>query len=243
MKKVNLVLIFLFVAVLIVGCSNNAAVNKNADENMTSSFSADNTQSVSENSAEKNTLQAANDEKSEGQTETAENTTNEQKSADEKSSGQSTSKPQPKSDDKKSSGQSTTTTARHTTATKPSTTKKSETTTKKQTTTQKPTTTKKTTTTTTTKKQGLSKSDVEWVQSQGNAYIKSKGLTVDSSVGSFSGRISTKNRTKEQLLDEVKEWIDDEYQECINAGWHSVSMYVKIESRSDGSYFIYVMYG
>ena len=238
MKKVNLVLIFLFVAVLIVGCSNNAAVNKNADENMTSSFSADNTQSVSENSAEKNTLQAANDEKSEGQTETAENTTNEQKSADEKSEDQSTSKPQPKSDDKKSSGQSTTTTARHTTTTKPSTTKKPETTT-----TQKPTTTKKTTTTTT-KKQGLSKSDVEWVQSQGNAYIKSKGLTVDSSVGSFSGRISTLNYTsKDTLLEKVKESIDYEYEECINAGWHSVSMYVKIESRSNGSYFIYVMYG
>ena len=131
------------------------------------------------------------------------------------------------------------------------TTKKSssakETTTKRQTTTQKQTTTKKPTTTqkpTTTKKSGLSKSDVEWVQSQANAYIRSKGITVNSDVGSFSGKISTKNFTsKSELLSYVKSDIDYEYEECIASGWNNVEMYVKIESRTDGSYYIYIMYG
>lgn len=228
-KSILLILSALILTASVTACSQNTVKSTNGETSSTES--ASNTQeSVSTTAGD--TVQDTDKEKTAAENEIP------AKSADEKSSSQSTSKPQPKSDDKKSAGQSTTTTARHTTTTKPSTTKKPETTT-----TQKPTTTKKTTTTTTTKKQGLSKSDVEWVQSQGNAYIKSKGLTVDSSVGSFSGRISTKNRTKEQLLDEVKEWIDMEYTDCINSGWNSVSMYVKIESRSDGSYFIYVMYG
>lgn len=122
-----------------------------------------------------------------------------------------------------------------------------QTTTKRQTTTQKQTTTKKPTTTrkpTTTKKSGLSKSDVEWVQSQANAYIRSKGITVNSGVGSFSGKISTKNFTsKSDLLSYVKSDIDYEYEECLASGWNKVEMYVKIESRTDGSYYIYIMYG
>lgn len=122
-----------------------------------------------------------------------------------------------------------------------------QTTTKRQTTTQKQTTTKKPTTTrkpTTTKKSGLSKSDVEWVQSQANAYIRSKGITVNSGVGSFSGKISTKNFTsKSDLLSYVKSDIDYECEECLASGWNKVEMYVKIESRTDGSYYIYIMYG
>lgn len=122
-----------------------------------------------------------------------------------------------------------------------------QTTTKRQTTTQKQTTTKKPTTTrkpTTTKKSGLSKSDVEWVQSQANAYIRSKGITVNSGIGSFSGKISTKNFTsKSDLLSYVKSDIDYEYEECLASGWNKVEMYVKIESRTDGSYYIYIMYG
>lgn len=127
-----------------------------------------------------------------------------------------------------------------TTTTKKQTTTKRQTTTKKRTT----TTTTKRHTTTTTKKSGLSKSDVEWVQSQANAYIKSKGISVNSGVGSFSGKISSKNfSTRNDLLSYVKDEIDYEYDDCIASGWHKVEMYVKIESRTDGSYFLYVMYG
>lgn len=144
-----------------------------------------------------------------------------------------------------SSKNSKTTHGNTSTTTKKSSSEK-ETTTKRQTTTQKQTTTKKPTTTqkpTTTKKSGLSKSDVEWVQSQAHTYMRNKGIIVDSSVGSYSGRISTLNRTREQLLTEVKDWIDAEYNDCIASGYGTVYMYCKIENRSNGSYFIYVMYG
>ena len=121
------------------------------------------------------------------------------------------------------------------------------TTTKRQTTTQKQTTTKKPTTTrkpTTTKKSGLSKSDVEWVQSQANAYIKSKGISVDSSVQSFSYRTSSHNYTsKNDLLNTIKETIDFEYSECMSSGWNKVSMYVSISSDGNGDYWLIVKYG
>lgn len=131
------------------------------------------------------------------------------------------------------------------------TTKKSssakETTTKRQTTTQKQTTTKKPTTTqkpTTTKRSGLSKSDVEWVQSQAHTYIKSKGISVDSSVQSFSYRTSSHNYTsKNDLLNTIKETIDFEYSECLSSGWNKVSMYVSISSDGNGDYWLIVKYG
>ena len=115
-----------------------------------------------------------------------------------------------------------------------------QTTTKRQTTTQKPATTKKPTTT---KKSGVNQSDVQWVQAQAHAYMRSKSIVVDSGVGSYSGRISSANRTKEELLDEVKEWIDGEYNDCKASGYDTVYMYCKIESRGNSSYFLYVMYG
>ena len=115
-----------------------------------------------------------------------------------------------------------------------------QTTTKRQTTTQKPATTKKPTTT---KTSGVNQSDVQWVQAQAHAYMRSKGIVVDSGVGSYSGRISSANRTKEELLDEVKEWIDGEYNDCKASGYDTVYMYCKIENRGNGSYFLYVMYG
>lgn len=115
-----------------------------------------------------------------------------------------------------------------------------QTTTKRQTTTQKPATTKKPTTT---KKSGVNQSDVQWVQAQAHAYMRSKSIVVDLGVGSYSGRISSVNRTKEELLDEVREWIDGEYNDCKASGYDTVYMYCKIESRGNGSYFLYVMYG
>ena len=122
-----------------------------------------------------------------------------------------------------------------------------QTTTKRQTTTQKQTTTKKPTTTrkpTTTKRSGLSKSDVEWVQSQAHTYIKSKGISVDSSVQSFSYRTSSHNYTsKNDLLNTIKETIDFEYSECMSSGWNKVSMYVSISSDGNGDYWLIVKYG
>lgn len=174
----------------------------------------------------------------EKETTTSETTTQESESSD------TTTRPA----EQKSSGQTTT---KKVTATQRKTTTERQTSAKKQTVTNKPTTTKKqsttkekTTVSTTAKSNKLTKNDVEWVQSQAHSYIRSKGCNVNSSVSSFSGRISTKNFTdKNSLLSEVKEWIDSEYDDCIASGWKTVDMYCKIESRSDGNYFIYVMYG
>lgn len=96
---------------------------------------------------------------------------------------------------------------------------------------------------TTTAKNGLSQSDVKWVQAQAHAYMRSKEIVIDPTAGSYSGRISSANRTKEQLLAEVKDWIDSEYADCVQSGYGTVHMYCKIESREGGSYFLYVLYG
>lgn len=145
--------------------------------------------------------------------------------------------------DQKSAGQSTT---KKVTTTQKSTTTQRQTTTKEATTTQKPTTTKKVTTTsaTTSKQKKLTKSDIDWVQSQAHSYIKSKGMSVNSSVGSFSYRTSSCNYTnRNELLSDIKETIDFEYSECMNSGWKKVDMYVSVIPDSDGDYWLVVMYG
>ena len=241
-KRIFIIIAILMLVSTVTACSvkerstvvqNTNEINQNTVQAVQNESSTDE-QSTAPTTAEKEitSAQTTDEQKSESQSET--------------SKAQTTTK---KSDNKTTSSQNTTTTTGHTTTKKQTTTKKAETATKKQTTTQKQTTTKKATTTkktattTTTKKQGLSKADVEWVQSQAHAYIKSKGLTVDSSLGSFSGRISTIHYTdKSKLLAKVKEAIDVEYQECIDAGWKQVNMYVKITP--DGNdYWVYVMYG
>lgn len=96
---------------------------------------------------------------------------------------------------------------------------------------------------TTAAKSGLGQSDVEWVQAQAHAYMRSKEIVVDAAAGSYSGRISSVNRTKEQLLAEVKDWIDSEHADCVQSSYSSVHMYCKIECREGGNYFLYVLYG
>lgn len=122
------------------------------------------------------------------------------------------------------------------------TTEKKVTTTQKQNVTQKQTTTKKETTTA--KQNKLSKSDVDWVQSQAHSYIKSKGMSVNSSVESFSYRISSGNYAdRNKLLSNLKDTIDYEYSECMSSGWKNVDMYVSVTSDGDGDYWLVVMYG
>ncbi len=138
------------------------------------------------------------------------------------------------------------TTTQKSTTTQRQTTTRNQTATQKVTTTQKQTTTKRVTTTATrtTQSKKLTKSDIDWVQSQAHAYIKSKGMSVNSNVGSFSYRISSYNYTdRNKLLSEVKNTIDFEYSECINSGWKKVDMYVSVSSDGDGDYWLVVMYG
>lgn len=177
---------------------------------------------------------------------TTEKETTESESTTQKSSNSETTK---RPADTKSAGQTTTkkvTTTQKSTTTQRQTTTRNQTATQKVTTTQKQTTTKRVTTTATrtTQSKKLTKSDIDWVQSQAHAYIKSKGMSVNSSVGSFSYRISSHNYTdRNKLLSEVKNTIDFEYSECINSGWKKVDMYVSVSSDGDGDYWLVVMYG
>lgn len=165
--------------------------------------------------------------------ETSESETTTQKSDNSETTVANTTRPA----EQKSTGQTTT---------KKSTATQNQTTTQKQNVTQKQTTTKKetTTVTTTAKQKKLSKSDVDWVQSQAHAYIKSKGMSVNSSVKSFSYRTSSGNYTdRNKLLSNIKDTIDYEYSECMGSGWKNVDMYVSVTSDGDGDYWLVVMYG
>ena len=176
---------------------------------------------------------------------TEKETTTSESTTKKNSNSETTTKPA----DTKSAGQTTTkkvTTTQKSTTTERQTTTRNQTATQKVTTTQKQTTTKRVTTTATrtTQSKKLTKSDIDWVQSQAHAYIKSKGMSVNSNVSSFSYRISSYNYTdRNKLLSEVKNTIDFEYSECINSGWKKVDMYVSVSSDGDGDYWLVVMYG
>ncbi len=179
---------------------------------------------------------------------TAESTTKENTVSETTTEKESSSETTTKTAEQKSAVQTTT---KKVTTTQNQTTTERQTSAKKQTVTNKPTTTKKqsttkekTTVSTTSKRNKLTKNDVEWVQSQAHSYIKSKGMSVNSNVSSFSYRTSSYNYTdKNKLLSAIKETIDFEYNECIDSGWKKVDMYVSISSDGDGDYWLVVMYG
>ncbi len=191
---------------------------------------------AAESTAEKETVESEITTQKSDNSETSSATT--ARPAEQKSSGQTTTK-------KSTATQNQTTTKKQTAAQSQTTTRKV-TTTQKQNVTQKQTTSKKetTTVTTTAKKNKLSKSDVDWVQSQAHSYIRSKGMSVNSSVESFSYRTSSGNYTdRNKLLSNIKETIDYEYSECMSSGWKNVDMYVSVTSDGDGDYWLVVMYG
>ncbi len=230
-KAIWITAICVLAAMLLAACRNSAKENTalNESESVFSSagiVSSDETVTesagLSSDTAEQNSA-GAQQNASGSSTNDTQNTTAAQQKAN--NSHSNTQQSQAKSNTEKTKRQTTT---------------QKQTTTKRQTTTQMPAATKKPTTT---KKGGVNQSDVQWIQSQAHAYMRSKGIVVDSGVGSYSGRISSVNRTKEELLDEVKEWIDGEYNDCKASGYDTVYMYCKIESRGNGSYFLYVMYG
>ncbi len=217
-----LILGILMISVILTACSQHTAETNQAKTESTTVT----TTVMAESTTEK---EATESESTTKQNSNSEVTT---KPADTKSAGQTTTK-------KVTTTQKSTTTQRQTTT-------RTHTATQKVTTTQKQTTTKRVTTTATrtTQSKKLTKSDIDWVQSQAHSYIKSKGMSVNSNVGSFSYRISSYNYTdRNKLLSEVKNTIDFEYSECINSGWKKVDMYVSVSSDGDGDYWLVVMYG
>lgn len=212
---------------IIVGLTACSTAEKNVEGTTESTVTTTVTaESTTENTTEKET---ANSEATAKKSDDSDTTT---KPAEQKSAGQTTTK-------------KVTTTQKQAT-TKTQTTTRKQTATQKVTTTQKQTTTKRVTTTAkpTTQSKKLTKSDIDWVQSQAHSYIKSKGMSVNSNVGSFSYRTSSSNYTdRNTLLSKIKETIDFEYNECINSGWKKVDMYVSVSSDNNGDYWFVVMYG
>ena len=132
MKKFSLIAIMLIATMLIVGCSHNAEVSKNADESSNVSFLASNTEIQSSKIVTEN---ESSTQISTTETTTAQTTTTKPKETEKSTTAKSTTT---KPVEQKSTVQSTK---------KAQTTTKQQTTTKKQTTTTKKTTTKKVTTT------------------------------------------------------------------------------------------------
>lgn len=115
------------------------------------------------------------------------------------------------------------------------------------------TTTKKKVTATTAKKNearnyslnaGLTDAEVLWAQQKANEYIKTlKGVTLDPSADGYtiSSGIPSWCTTKEKLLSRFKEAIDCDYESSLEADWHEMGMYLKLEKTSYGSYIYTIM--
>ena len=233
MKKTMLIVFLVFAVMLLVSCSNSTDKAEDVDNTTAVSSSVGNSESNNSSVSTKNEAVSNAETKYSANEDPADNkgtATTQQKATQNNDS-----------DTQKATKNNKTITTTKKSASAKETTTKRQTTTQKQTTTNKPTTTQKPTTT---KKSSLSKSDVEWVQSQAHAYIRSKGISVDSSVQSFSYRTSSHNYTsKNDLLNTIKETIDFEYSECMSSGWNKVSMYVSISSDGNGDYWLIVKYG
>lgn len=113
----------------------------------------------------------------------------------------------------------------------------------KATTAKKAVTTTKKKVTATTKKSGLSDSDVLWAQKQANEYIKTlKGVTLDTSASGYtlSSGVSI-FKTKESLLERLKDSIEYDYRMSLEADWHDIHMYLKMEKDKQGDWVYTVM--
>ncbi len=217
-KKILFIILSVLIIVCLTACSAESKDTVGTTES-TVTIAAESTLTVAESTTEKETAKSETAAKENSKSDTT------TKTAEQKSAVQTTTK-------KVTATQNQTTTERQTVTNKPTTTKKQS------------TTKEKTTVSTTSKRNKLTKNDVEWVQSQAHSYIKSKGMSVNSNVSSFSYRTSSYNYTdKNNLLSAIKETIDFEYNECIDSGWKKVDMYVSISSDGDGDYWLVVMYG
>ena len=115
------------------------------------------------------------------------------------------------------------------------------------------TTTKKKVTATTAKKTeahnyspnaGLTDTEVLWAQQKANEYIKTlKGVILDPSAGGYtlSSGIPSKCTTKEKLLADMKEAIDCDYESSLEADWHNIGMYVKMDKDYNGVWAYTIM--
>ena len=91
---------------------------------------------------------------------------------------------------------------------------------------------------------GLTDAEVLWAQQKANEYIKTlKGVILDPAAGGYtlSSGIPSKCTTKEKLLADMKEAIDCDYESSLEADWHDIHMYLKMEKDKYGDWVYTVM--
>ena len=91
---------------------------------------------------------------------------------------------------------------------------------------------------------GLTDTEVLWAQQKANEYIKTlKGVILDPSAGGYtlSSGIPSKCTTKEKLLADMKEAIDCDYESSLEANWHEMGMYVKMDKDYNGVWAYTIM--
>lgn len=90
----------------------------------------------------------------------------------------------------------------------------------------------------------LPDADILWAQEKANEYIKTlKGVTLDPTASGYtlSSGIPSKCTTKEKLLAHMKEAIDCDYESSLDADWHSIGMYVKMDKDNNGVWAYTIM--
>ena len=91
---------------------------------------------------------------------------------------------------------------------------------------------------------GLTDTEVLWAQQKANEYIKTlKGVILDPAAGGYtlSSGIPSKCTTKEKLLADMKEAIDCDYESSLEADWHDIGMYVKMDKDEYGVWAYTIM--
>lgn len=222
-RLMGIALILVICASLMASCQNVAKPTSSVNENTTVTTTV--TNAIDATTAEVNVTTSATTVQS--TTKTVQEKTTEKKTTEKKTSAKVQNKAPAKTTAKKASVKVPSPTAK---VYKATTAKKAVTTTKKK-------------VAATTKKSGLSDADILWAQKQANEYIKTlKGVTLDPSADGYTLSSGiTIFKTKEELLKRLKDDINCDYESSLEADWHDIGMYVKMEKDEYGVWAYTIM--
>lgn len=89
----------------------------------------------------------------------------------------------------------------------------------------------------------LPDADILWAQEKANEYLQTlKGVKLEPSAEGYTLQSGiTIYKTKEEVLKVLKEAIDYDYQCSLDADWHDIGMYVKMEKDNNGVWSYTIM--
>ena len=95
----------------------------------------------------------------------------------------------------------------------------------------------------TTTSKGSSDADILWAQEKANEYLQTlKGVKLDPSASGYTLQSGiTIYKTKEEVLQRLKEDIDCDYQSALDADWHDIGIYVKMTKHENGIWSYTIM--